>query len=63
MEVMFTAIIQGGGLASQLGQSAEEPELYLTGFFGSDLWHLVGKDQAGYALYLGVISVLCPSPT
>jgi hypothetical protein len=41
VQVMFTAIIQGGGLAGQLGQSAEEPKLYHTGFFGSDLRHLV----------------------
>jgi hypothetical protein len=51
---MFTAIIQRGGLASQLGQSAEEEDLYHTGFFGPDLGYLVGEDQAGYPLYLGV---------
>jgi hypothetical protein len=50
MQVMFTAITQRGGLPGQLGQSAEEEELYLTGFFSSDLGHLVGEDQAGYAL-------------
>jgi hypothetical protein len=54
MQVMFTAIVQGGGFTGQLGQSAEEPELYLTGFFSSYLRHLVGKDQAGYAFYLSV---------
>jgi hypothetical protein len=31
---MFTAIIQGGGSPGQLGQSAEEEDLYRTGFFG-----------------------------
>jgi hypothetical protein len=51
---MFTAIIQGGGFTGQLGQLAEEEELYRTGFFGPDLGHLVGEDQAGYPLYLGV---------
>ena len=54
MQVMFTAIIQGGGFTGQFGQSAEEEELYRAGFFGSDLGHLVGKDQAGYPLYLSV---------
>ena len=51
---MFTAIIQGGGFTGQFGQLAEEEELYLAGFFGSDLRHLVGKDQTGYPLYLSV---------
>jgi hypothetical protein len=54
MQVMFTAIIQGGGFTGQLGQLAEKPELYPTGFFGPDLGHLVGEDQAGDPLYLGV---------
>ena len=54
MQVMFTAIIQGGGFTGQLGQLAKEEELYRTGFFGSDLGHLVGEDQAGYSLYFGV---------
>jgi hypothetical protein len=54
VQVMFTAIIQGGGFTGQLGQSAEEPELYRTGFFSSDLGHLVGEDQAGYPLHLSV---------
>jgi hypothetical protein len=30
MQLMFTAIIQRGGLASQLRGSTEEPELYLS---------------------------------
>ena len=51
---MFTAIIQRGGFTSQLGQSAEEPELHRTGLFSSDPGHLVGEDQAGDPLYLGV---------
>jgi hypothetical protein len=63
MQVMFAAIIQRGGFTRQLGQSAEEPELYRTGFFGPDLRHLVGKDQARYSLYLSVNSGLWPSPT
>ena len=54
MQVMFTAIIQRGGLTRQLGQSAKKEELYRTGFFSSNLRHLVGKDQAGYPLYFGV---------
>ena len=49
-------MIQGGGFTGQLGQSAEEEELYRTGFFGPDLRHLVGEDQAGYLLYFGVNS-------
>jgi hypothetical protein len=51
---MLTTIVQRGGLTSQLGQSAEEEELYRTGFFSPDLRHLVGEDQAGYPLYFGV---------
>ncbi len=51
---MFTAIIQGGGSPGQFGQAAEEEELYRAGFFSSDPGHLVGKDQAGYPLYLRV---------
>jgi hypothetical protein len=51
MQVMFTAIIQRSGFTGQLGQSAEEPELYRTGFFSSNLWYLVGEDKAGYSLY------------
>jgi hypothetical protein len=54
MQVVFTAIVQGGGFTGQLGPSAEEEELYRTGFFGSDLRHLVGEDQAGYAFYPSV---------
>ena len=59
---MFTTIIQGGGLPGQLGPSAEEEELYLAGFFGSDLRHLVGKDQAGYPLYLSVYPAFASIP-
>jgi hypothetical protein len=33
---------------------AKEEELYRTGFFGPDLGHLVGEDQAGYPLYFGM---------
>jgi hypothetical protein len=42
------------GLASQFGQSPKEEGLYRAGFFSSDLRHLVGENQAGYALYLSV---------
>jgi hypothetical protein len=62
MQVMFTAIIQSGGFTGQFGQSAEEEELYRAGFFGSDLGHLVGKDQAGYPLYFGVNPSFVPVP-
>ena len=51
---MLTAIVQRSGLPGQLGQSAEEEDLYRTGFFGSDPRHLVGEDQAGYPLYFSV---------
>jgi hypothetical protein len=62
MQVMFTAIIQGGGFTGQFGQSAKEEELYRTGFLGPDLRHLVGEDQAGYPLYLGVNSSFVAIP-
>jgi hypothetical protein len=62
MQVMFTAIIQGGGFTGQFGQSAEEPDLYLAGFFGPDLRHLVGKYQAGDPLYFGVNPSFVPVP-
>ena len=54
MQVMFTAIIQSSGFTGQFGQLAKAEELYRTGFFGPDLRHLVGEDQAGDPLYLGV---------
>jgi hypothetical protein len=54
MQVMFTAIIQSSGFTGQFGQLAKAEELYRTGFFGPDLGHLVGEDQAGDPLYLGV---------
>src|ERR671915_1339898 len=62
MQVMFTAIIQRGGFTGQLGQSAEEPELYRTGFLSSDPRHLVGEDQAGYPFYLSVNPSSVPIP-
>src|SRR5918999_3337804 len=62
MQVMFTAIIQGGGFTGQFGPAAEEPELYRTGFFSSDPRHLVGEDQAGYRFYLSVNPSSVPLP-
>ncbi len=59
---MFTAIIQSSGFTGQLGQAAEEEELCRTGFFSSDLGHLVGKDQAGYPLYFSVNPSFVPVP-
>jgi hypothetical protein len=59
---MFTAIIQGGGFTSQFRQLVKEEELYRTGFFGPDLGHLVGKDQAGYPLYFGMNPSFVPVP-
>jgi hypothetical protein len=62
MQVMFTAIIQSSGFTGQFGQLAKAEELYRTGFFGPDLGHLVGKDQAGDPLYLGVNSSFVALP-
>jgi hypothetical protein len=45
MQVMFTAIIQGGGLPGQLGPSAKEEELYLTGFFARVFGTLSAKTK------------------
>ena len=62
MQVMFTAIIQSSGFTGQLGQAAEEEELYRTGFFSSDPRRLVGEDQAGYPFYLSVNPSSVPIP-
>jgi hypothetical protein len=45
MQVMFAAIIQRGGFTRQLGQSAEEPELYRTSFFGPIFGTLSAKTK------------------
>ena len=51
MEVMFTAIIQGGGFAGQFGQLAKEEELYRTGFFGPYLGYLLPRCESRFYVH------------
>jgi hypothetical protein len=59
---MLAAVVQGGGLAGLPRQPAEEQELHIAGLLGADLRHLVGKDEAGDALDLGVDPGFMPVP-
>jgi hypothetical protein len=62
VEVMFTAIIKGGGFARLFGYLVENPQLHIAGFPGADPGYFVRKDKAGDSLDLGMESCVVPIP-